>query len=135
MLFVGRIIESSLDYSLSNTAQQTLWLVTSREAKYKAKQVVDAFCRRAGDALSAGVVFLGMRWSLSTRGFLAINVGATLAWMAFAFVIGRMWAARTATSAPHAEAEAPVRVAGSEVAGEGKLPRRAPEDPEHVPIE
>ena len=36
-------MESSLDYSLSNTTRQALWLVTSRGAKYKAKQVIDAF--------------------------------------------------------------------------------------------
>ena len=53
VLVVSRVVESSLDYSLSNTAQQTLWLATSREAKYKAKQVVDSFCRRGGDALSS----------------------------------------------------------------------------------
>ncbi|HVR03571.1 MAG TPA: translocase, partial [Polyangia bacterium] len=53
VLFVGRVMESSLDYSLSNTTRQALWLVTSREAKYKAKQVIDTFVVRAGDAVSA----------------------------------------------------------------------------------
>ncbi len=95
VLFVGRVMESTLDYSLSNTLQQTLWLPTSREAKYKAKQVVDGFCRRGGDALSAGVVWLGAHFALGTRVFLMINVVFTLIWVALAWVIGRDFAKRT----------------------------------------
>jgi AAA family ATP:ADP antiporter len=53
VLVVSRVVESTLDYTLSNTTRQTLWLVTSREAKYKAKQVVDTFVMRAGDAFSS----------------------------------------------------------------------------------
>ena len=133
VLFIGRVVESSLDYSLSNTAQQTLWLPTSREAKYKGKQVIDAFCRRGGDALSAGVVFFGMRAALSTRGFLAINVGVTIVWVVVAYVIGKMWSRRV--SAPSAQADAPVRVPRREVRGEAELPRGALEDAEEVPVE
>ena len=130
-LFVGRVIESSLDYSLSNTAQQTLWLPTSREAKYKGKQVIDSFCRRAGDAASAGVVWIGMRMSLSTRAFLAINVGVTVLWILSAWRIGTMWK----RSVPNAEAQAPVGVAGRKVRREGELPRGALENAEEVPGE
>ena len=50
VLMVARIAESTLDYSLSNTTRQALWLVTSPEAKYKAKQVIDTFVMRAGDS-------------------------------------------------------------------------------------
>ena len=49
-----KIADNSLDYSLGNTTKQALWLPTSREAKYKAKQAVDSFCVRAGDVLSGG---------------------------------------------------------------------------------
>ena len=42
-----------------NTARQTLWLVTTREEKYKAKQAADTFVVRAGDVLAAGLVFAG----------------------------------------------------------------------------
>ncbi len=130
VLFVGRISESSLDYSLSNTTQQTLWLPTSREAKYKAKQVIDAFCRRGGDAVSAGVVWLGVHW-LSTRGFIAVNVAFTIVWMLLAIAIGRRWAAST----PNAQAEAPVGVSRREVRREADLPNRGLEDAEEVPGE
>src|SRR5262245_4709958 len=37
-----KVADNSLDYSLGNTTKQALWLPTSREAKYKAKQAVDS---------------------------------------------------------------------------------------------
>jgi AAA family ATP:ADP antiporter len=132
VLFVGRVVESSLDYSLSNTAQQTLWLPTSREAKYKAKQVIDAFCRRGGDAISAGVVWVGVHWALGTRGFLAINVCVTLTWIAFAWALGKRFAK---ASSPNPQANPPVRVARREVRREADLPGGGIEDAEEVPGE
>jgi len=130
VLFIGRVVESSLDYSLSNTTQQTLWLRTSREAKYKAKQVIDAFCRRGGDAISAGMVWVGVHWALGTRGFLAVNVAVTLAWIALAWTIGKRFA-----STPDAQADAPVRVPRREVRREADLPGRGIQEPEEVPGE
>ena len=54
-----KIIENSTDYSIHNTARHALFLPTSREAKYKAKQAIDSFFWRAGDVLQAVVVFVG----------------------------------------------------------------------------
>ncbi len=54
-----KIAENSTDYSVNNTAKQMIWLPTSREEKYKAKQAIDTFFVRSGDMLAAGVVFLG----------------------------------------------------------------------------
>lgn len=76
-----RIAESAVDYSLSNTSRQALWLVVSREAKYKGKQVVDSFVWRAGDVLSAGVVWTGVRLGMSARWFLAANVLVSILWI------------------------------------------------------
>jgi AAA family ATP:ADP antiporter len=97
-----KIADNSIDYSLGNTTKQALWLPTSREAKYKAKQAVDSFCQRAGDVLQAGVVFFGERAALAVPGFAAINVVLTGAWLAV--VVGlnrrlRKQAAESGTSA------------------------------------
>ena len=46
--------ENATDYSIMNTARQLLWLPTTREEKYKAKQAIDTFFVRGGDVLSAG---------------------------------------------------------------------------------
>lgn len=102
VLFVGRVMESTLDYSLSNTTRQALWLVTSRDDKYKAKQVIDTFVMRAGDALSACLVWVGTRTLMSTRMFLAINVSLSVAWAAMAIVVGREYARRSRIEAERA---------------------------------
>jgi AAA family ATP:ADP antiporter len=77
-----KIADNSLDYSLGNTTKQALWLPTSREAKYKAKQAVDAFCVRAGDVLTAGVVYTGELASFTIPTFAALNIAFVLGWLA-----------------------------------------------------
>ena len=47
----AKTAENSTDYSVMNTARQLLWLPTSREEKFKAKQVIDSFVVRAGDVI------------------------------------------------------------------------------------
>ena len=62
-----KVFENSTDYSVQNTTRQALFLPTSREAKYKAKQAIDAFFLRTGDMLSAAVVFAGTTLAFSVR--------------------------------------------------------------------
>lgn len=95
VLLVGRVAESTLDYSLSNTTQQALWLVTSREAKYKAKQVIDTFFKRAGDTTSAAVVWIGAHLALGNRAFVAVNVVFSLVWVGLAVWVGRAYLERS----------------------------------------
>jgi len=80
-----KIADNSVAYSLSNTTMQALWLPTSREVKYNAKQVVDSFCARAGDVLQAGIVYSGQLADLSISGFAALNVVFACGWLAVAF--------------------------------------------------
>jgi AAA family ATP:ADP antiporter len=79
--------DNSLDYSLGNTTKQALWLPTSREAKYKAKQAVDSFFMRAGDVIQAGVVWMGQAAAFGVPAFAAVNVALTLGWL---FVVSRL---------------------------------------------
>jgi AAA family ATP:ADP antiporter len=75
-----KTFDNTIDYSLGKTAQQALWLPTSREAKYKAKQAVDSFFMRAGDVIAAGLVFLGERLAFAAPTFAAVNVGLAVVW-------------------------------------------------------
>src|SRR4029450_639915 len=80
--------ENATDYSIMNTARQLLWLPTTREEKYKAKQAVDTFFVRGGDVLSAGLGFLGTSvLQLETSGFAGANVFLTLLWIVVAVLI------------------------------------------------
>jgi hypothetical protein len=59
------------------------------EGKYKAKQVIDTFVMRAGDSLSAALTWIGARTAMSARGFIAITVVFTLAWLGLALLLAR----------------------------------------------
>ena len=86
----GKTAENSTDYSIMNTARQLLWLPTSREEKYKAKQAVDTFFVRVGDVLSAIYVFIGTSLvGLGIAGFAAGNLALVLVWICIAFLILR----------------------------------------------
>jgi AAA family ATP:ADP antiporter len=82
--------ENATDYSLQNTVRQVLFLPTSREAKYKAKQAIDTFFVRAGDVLSAALVFVGTTiLVLSTSQFALVNVVLVTIWLVLALLVGR----------------------------------------------
>ena len=76
-----KVADNSLDYSLGNTTKQALWLNTSREAKFKAKQAVDSFFVRAGDVLSAGIVFGGEALAFAVPSFALVNIVLTGLWL------------------------------------------------------
>jgi len=86
----AKTAENATDYSIMNTARQLMWLPTSRDEKYKAKQAIDTFFVRAGDVIAAGVVLVGTTWlALDVRGFALSNVVIVVAWMALAVMILR----------------------------------------------
>ena len=93
----AKTAENATDYSLQNTVRQVLFLPTTREQKYKAKQAIDTFFVRAGDVLSAALVFTATTWlAFSTRDFALFNVGLVTLWVALAILIGRRYQRLTA---------------------------------------
>ena len=93
----AKTAENATDYSVQNTVRQVLFLPTTREQKYKAKQAIDTFFVRAGDVLSAVVVFAGTTWlALSTKGFALFNVALVVVWLLLAVLIGRRYRQMTA---------------------------------------
>jgi AAA family ATP:ADP antiporter len=87
-----KLAENSLDYSLQNTSRNALYLPTSREAKYSAKQANDTFFVRIGDVISAGVVFAGTTWlGFAPKHFALVNVVLIVVWLILAVAIGRLF--------------------------------------------
>lgn len=82
-----KIAENGADYSIQNTARHALFLRTSREAKYKGKTAIDGFFWRAGDALSALIVFVGTALAFDVRDFARTNAVLTAAWLGVAACI------------------------------------------------
>ena len=88
--------ENSVDYSLQNTVAQMLYLPTTREEKYKAKQVTDTFVVRAGDVMSSATVLVGTSLlTLSVSQFALVNVVLVTFWFAVALLLGREFHQRT----------------------------------------
>ncbi len=83
----AKTFENSTDYSLMNTTRHSLFLITTRQEKYKAKAAIDTFFHRGGDVLSAGLVALGSILALNVTEFAQMNVSLILLWIILAFLI------------------------------------------------
>ncbi len=75
---------------MQNTVRNVLFLPTSRDQKYKAKQAIDSFFVRGGDVLSAALVYAGTTWlALGPTGFARVNLVLAVVWVLLAVAIGR----------------------------------------------
>lgn len=95
----AKILENSADYSIQNTARHALFLPTSREAKYKAKQAIDSFFVRLGDLLQAVVVFVGTLMAFGIGQFAVLNLVFVSLSLVIVVAIGREYQKRTAEGA------------------------------------
>jgi AAA family ATP:ADP antiporter len=86
----AKTAENATDYSLQNTLRGVLFLPTTREQKYKAKQAIDTIFVRAGDVLSALLVYVGTTFlAFGTKSFAAVNLALVVVWLVLAVFIGR----------------------------------------------
>jgi AAA family ATP:ADP antiporter len=88
----AKTAENATDYSLNNTVRQALFLPTTREEKYKAKQVVDSFSQRAGDVLASatylgGTAVLGLAYTHLAY----LNLLLVVVWLVVAVFVGRRY--------------------------------------------
>jgi len=83
-------LENGLDYSLMNTIKGAIFLVTSREEKYKAKAAAESFFYRGGDAFAALCVFVGSTYlGFAAKSFAGLCVFVTLVWIVLCFLVMR----------------------------------------------
>ncbi len=102
-----KIAENSTDYSVMNTGKQMVWLPTTREEKYKAKQAIDTFFVRSGDMLAAGVVFVGTHLlTFGVAGFARSNIAVVLIAIGVAVLLLREYRRITASEVPERPAAA-----------------------------
>lgn len=107
VILIGKVAENSLDYSVQKTAEQTLFLITTREAKYKVKAVVDTFMVRFGDVISAGLVWSGTRLGLGTLGFIIANCVIVVGWLGVVVALARLYGAPATSATQPAPASPP----------------------------
>jgi len=89
VLLAVQVIRRAGNYALMRPAREMLYVVLSRQEKYKAKNVIDTVVYRTGDAISAWV-YAGMRSvGLSLSGISLIAVPLALIWAWIAYSLGR----------------------------------------------
>jgi len=95
----AKTAENATDYSLNNTVRNILFLPTTREQKYKAKQVIDSFFVRVGDTLSATLVLVGTTFlAFNLDVFAKVNLAAVVLWLILAFMIGKEYRKQVAAN-------------------------------------
>jgi AAA family ATP:ADP antiporter len=84
-----KAIENGADYSLVNTARHSLFLITTREEKYKAQAVTKTFFHRAGDVLAALLVFSCITFLafFSVENVAMVNVVLVIIWIIICILI------------------------------------------------
>jgi AAA family ATP:ADP antiporter len=89
VLLLVQIIRRAGNYAIMRPAREMLYVVLTREEKYKAKNLIDTVVYRSGDALSAWV-YAGMRsLGMSLTGVALVAVPLALLWAWIAFGLGR----------------------------------------------
>lgn len=83
-----KAFENGTDYSLMKTARSALFLITSREEKYKAQAAIETFFVRGGDSLNALIVWVGTTYlAMSIEDFALVNVVGISIWIVLCVLI------------------------------------------------
>lgn len=86
----AKTAENMTDYSVMNTAKAMLWLPTTPEEKFNAKQAVDTFFVRIGDVLAAISVFVGTGWlHFGVTQFAITNLVLIVIWLGVSWLVYR----------------------------------------------
>lgn len=89
VLLVVQVIRRAGNYAIMRPAREMLYVVLTREEKYKAKNLIDTLVYRTGDAVSAWI-YTGMRsLGMNLAGIALIAVPLALVWAGIAFSLGR----------------------------------------------
>ena len=104
---VAKIAEKGTEYSVQSTGLNALYLVVSRDAKYKAKAVIDTFVVRAGDVCAAATVWIGVHHGLRVQGFAALNLLLCVVWFTVALRLRALHRSRSGEPASSIEHRAP----------------------------
>jgi AAA family ATP:ADP antiporter len=85
VLIMVQIFRRAGNYAVMRPAREMLYVVLSREEKYKAKNFIDTVVYRGGDAISSWIytLFRSLGMSLSSIAWIAAPISLLWAWVAF----------------------------------------------------
>ncbi|WP_283442140.1 NTP/NDP exchange transporter [Noviherbaspirillum suwonense] len=104
VLVAAQGIRRAVDYALSRPAREVLFTVVSREAKYKAKSVIETVVYRGGDAASGWLAALAASAGIGFGGMAMLWLAPVAGWVALS-----AWLARRQESMASAGSPAPAR--------------------------
>jgi ATP:ADP antiporter, AAA family len=93
---VFQALQRTMNFALANPARQLFYTVVSREAKYKAKNLVDAVVFRGSDAIYGWLFDSLQAMGLKLAAIAACAVPAALGWLALSVALGRTQERRAA---------------------------------------
>ena len=104
VVLVFQVVQRWVNFAIANPARQVFFTVVDREAKYKAKNLIDVVVYRGSDAAS-GWLFdslqaLGLKLGAIALGALPVAAG----WLLLSTALGRMHERRAARLAENARA-------------------------------
>jgi len=105
VLVVFQVVRRAGNYALAKPARETLFTVVDREERYKAKNFIDTFVYRGGDALGAAIFARILATGIASVAWIAVPVAA--AWAAVALLLGRRQRELAATGEPATAGAAP----------------------------
>jgi len=86
---VFQALQRTMNFAIANPARQVFYTVVSREAKYKAKNLVDVVVFRGSDALYGWLFDSLQGLGLKLAAIAACAVPAALGWLALSTALGR----------------------------------------------
>ncbi len=89
-------IQRTMNFAISNPARQVFYTVVSREAKYKAKNLIDVVLFRGSDALYGWLFDSLQAIGLKLAAIAACAVPAALGWLVLSVALGRTQERRAA---------------------------------------
>jgi AAA family ATP:ADP antiporter len=89
-IFGAMVAVKGLSYALNNPCKEIMWIPTSKDAKFKAKSVIDGLGGRAAKATGSGIngMFAGSMTDLLLYGSL-ISLGIVGVWIMVAMFVGK----------------------------------------------
>lgn len=88
--------DNAFHYSINQSARETLYTVTSREEKYKAKAVIDMFVQRTAKAVGVGINLIAGHLVAATalRYLALVTIPLLVIWLMIVGFLGRRFAER-----------------------------------------
>jgi AAA family ATP:ADP antiporter len=97
VVYLVKVTENGINYSVMNTARHALFLPLPAAQQFQGKTAIDGFFWRVGDLAQAGVVYAGLHWlGFAVGQFAAVNTILAAVWIALALRVARHYRQRAA---------------------------------------